>query len=70
LGRSSSVSLYYQQDTGQVPRHRFSDFQKSLPVMIQIIYQQDISQLVKKQYNSEKQEKKLQQRMTAKQLGK
>jgi len=70
LGRGSSVSLCCQQDTGQVPRHQFSDYQKSLPVMIQIIYQQDISQLVQKQCNGEKQEKELQLRLTAKQLRK
>lgn len=38
--------------------------------MIQIIYQQDISQLVQKQCNGEKQEKELQLRLTAKQLRK
>lgn len=62
LGRGSWVSLYYQQGTDQVLRHRLSDFQKSLPVMI---INKIFSQIVQKQHNNEKQEKKLQKRLTA-----
>jgi len=33
LGTGSSASLCYQQDTGQVLLHQFSDFPKSWPVI-------------------------------------